>query len=368
MRRIRRRWSACGRCRRWPPPLLAYATARAVEPPPPAPAAETTRSQPDRAAQTGVVDALAAAVAAADITDLLRRQTAVVLPLSGAGGGRGALRPLFREISFSVTALEARIGGGSAHADPYLFRHLASRLDRRMLDLLAEAHGGGGPLDAASNVAPPAHLNLTLPAIASAAFARFAASCGRTPDAVSLDGHPARGGIEVSLIEACADPAGFAEARVRVQAAGLLLVLDRVSHLTLMLTQLGPLRPDLLKLEWAPSLATLDRTGAERLDDALARLGPSRLVLLRADTEAAVRWGLARGIRRFQGRHVDAMLAASRLADCPQAGGCTLRQCAERGEAAGEAGRRFCRNTRLLDAAVPHPGVADAAPRVREAA
>ena len=343
----------------WPLPLmaaalLAYATARAIETPP---AVAALPAEPPRAARTGIVDALAAAVEAADISDLLRRQTAVFLPPAGAA--RGALWPLFREVSFSIAALEARIGGSGPACDsslvshdPFLFRHLASRLDRRMLELLAAAHGGGGPLDHGAGPWPPLHLNLTLPAIASGAFARFAASRAAPGEG---GGRGLGGGIEVSLIEACADPAAFNDARARVHDAGLSLVLDRVSHLALLLTQVWPLQPDLLKLEWTPLLASLDPGDSRRLDGSLARLGPARLLLLRADSEAAVRWGLARGIRRFQGRHVDAMLAASRLAGCAHAGGCTLRQCTERGEASGEAGRRFCRNTRLLDEAAPAP-------------
>jgi hypothetical protein len=64
-------------------------------------------------------------------------------------------------------------------------------------------------------------------------------------------------------------------------------------------------------------------------------------------------WGLAHGIRRFQGRHADAMLAAGRIGACANGGGCSLRQCSERASATGAGGRAGCSNPALLDAAYP---------------
>jgi hypothetical protein len=80
-------------------------------------------------------------------------------------------------------------------------------------------------------------------------------------------------------------------------------------------------------------------------------LDPNRIVLHRAETEAAVTWGQSQGISRFQGRHVDAMLGAGRILHCPISRGCTLRQCIERGAAIADVGRSGCGNTALLDGA-----------------
>jgi hypothetical protein len=84
-------------------------------------------------------------------------------------------------------------------------------------------------------------------------------------------------------------------------------------------------------------------------------------VLHRAETEPALSWGLQRGIRCFQGRHVDAMLAAERITHCAHALACTLRQCIDRAAATGSAGRIGCKNTAMLDAAHPRAAVALAA-------
>ena len=299
---------------------------------------------PGVAAQTGVVDALAAIAEGPVIGDLMRRQTGVLVAAGHPGGpAKALLRPLYREVTFSIAALEARIAaGGQAAADPFLFRHLAGRLDRRMLARLADAAGTGGVLDIApgGRGAAPLHINLTVPSILSDAFARFAGLCR------SL-GAPL--GVEVTLVEACDDAVAFGRARQVLAEAGLTLVLDGVSYLALMLARLCALRPDLVKLDWSPRLGELAADEHQLVAAALERIGVHRVVLHRAETEAALRWGMAQGVRRFQGRYMDAILAAARMRDCSHAAGCTLRQCGERSAATGPAGRAGCGAVGLLD-------------------
>ena len=155
------------------------------------------------------------------------------------------------------------------------------------------------------------------------------------------------------MVDAGADPASYAAARAILAAGGITCAIDQASLLALRLTRLVTLAPDLVKLEWTPRLSRLSGPERQDLEADLRDIGPERILLMGADSEAALQWGLTRGIRRFQGRHVDAMLAASRLAICSHAGGCTLRQCTERASATAPAGRAGCRNTPLLDAGAP---------------
>ena len=111
------------------------------------------------------------------------------------------------------------------------------------------------------------------------------------------------------------------------------------------MTHPARLGADLVKVEWSDALAS------EAAAAAIREIGLDKVVLDRADDEGALRWGYALGIRRFQGGHMDAMLAAARLGRCAFASGCTPRLCAERASASGAAGRAGCRNTALLDAA-----------------
>lgn len=353
--------------------LLRFAEAEHDRPGPAAQDDDAAAHPASRA--TSEAGALATLIAKGTIRDLLQRQTAVAVgsaPRLGEPAGAGAdtgqgLRPIYHEIGFSVPALEARIrAAGQACADPFLFRHLAGQLDRRTLDVLHRELGRGGPLDLIAGSpghAPddsPIHLNLTLDSVLSGGFRELAHACRQAGAAI---------GIEIAVIEACADPHRFAAASRTVRDGGMTLVLDGVSHLALLLASPAALDPDLLKLEWSPRMADLGAADDAAIRAALAEIGTHRVVLHRAETEGAVRWAVAHGIRRFQGRHVDAMLAASRISACPSASGCTLRQCVERAAATGPAGRSGCANHPLLDAgSAPLLAVALAASPRRKAA
>lgn len=326
-------------------------------------------SDEDFAGQTGLAGAMGQLVDQVTISDLIQRQTAIAFgPGVVQRDGLGALNPIFTEVSFSIAALEARLAGeerahiGDVAADPFLFRHVTSRLDERMLRELCQDRrpdGGGGMLNAlaaggslpsAGGVHGPAlHLNLAVPAILSEAFARLAIICTR---------RRLRIGVEVSLLEAMVDLAAFEKGRRVLVDHGMDLVLDGVSHVAMQIARPWALRPDLLKLDWSPRLLDLPEQDTAALEAAIAQADPARVVLHRAETEAALRWGVARGIRRFQGRHVDAMLSASRIVVCAHARDCSLRQCVERAASVAMAGRVGCHNLALLDRGTPEPEMA----------
>lgn len=297
---------------------------------------------PEPQSSTRAVAAMDTIVQTGALSDLMHRQTAILL----RPGRAVAVVPLFREVAISTAVLEARTMGAQAAADPFLFSHLAARLDRRMLSVLRDDVPDGGLLSMGLGAAA-LHVNMTLAGILSAGFAAFASAC---PGALASG---LRIGVEVPFVEAFADIKSFILARERLRLAGLHLVLDGVSHHALALTSPGVLGPSLVKLNWSPAMMKTGVAPGVDLRAAVARLGPERIVLHRAESEAAIAWGLGHGITRFQGRHVDAMLAAERLRACPSAKGCTLRQCTERATATGPAGRAGCRNVALLDLGAP---------------
>lgn len=83
----------------------------------------------------------------------------------------------------------------------------------------------------------------------------------------------------------------------------------------------------------------------------LGPLGVDKVLLARCDSEAAIQWGLERGIQRFQGRYVDAMLAAFTMATCDKAAACTLQQCIARHAVVTGPLRLECGNNDMLDSA-----------------
>ncbi|KAA5611521.1 hypothetical protein [Rhodovastum atsumiense] len=334
--------------------LQAYAAARAAD----APARPPQEQAAGEPGQIAAVAAIAALVDDTAVGDLVHLQTGVLMTgpagTDTAEGDGPSLRPIYRKVILATAALEARLAAeGQAGADPFLFRHLARRLDRRLLALLHQAAGQGaagqgGPFAACVPAGGwvALHLELTLPLILSDAFAGYAASCRDAGIAL---------GVEVSLLEACGDPVSFARARALLVEAGLRLILGEVSHLTLLIARPEALQPDLLKLEWSPRLRELPAQERQQLAATIERIGPDRILLHRADTETALCWGLSHDIRRFQGRHIDAMLAATRMVGCHDAAGCTLRECIERAAASGPAGRTGCRTPGLLAPSLPVP-------------
>jgi len=315
--------------------LLAYAADRGGE-------SEVAAIEEAATPPATMVDVVAAAIAAVQPQNLLHRQTAVVLD---AAGGGARMRASYQELSVSLAVLESRIDVAARPShDAALLLHLGRHLDARLLHILQDARGSVTPLDIAAAPGPALHLNLSLPAILSAAFIDLLAQGGGSGRML---------GVEVAFVEAVADPAGFARAAARLKQHGVRLVLDGVSYLALLLTDPTALGADLLKLHWSPRMADLPDEERRALAQAVAAADPARLILHRADSEAAVRWGQAQRIRLFQGRHIDQMLAVQRMLGCPDAPACTLRQCAERAVATGGAGRSSCTNLALLDAALP---------------
>jgi hypothetical protein len=333
--------------------LLAYTSTRTR-------ASGAAQPRDDFAGQTSLVDGFGRVMDQVNLGDVVQRQTAILLRPGEATG----FTPIYRELSFAIPALEARLAEtGQARVDPFLFRHLAARLDQRMLAGMAASVGRGGPLDPSqgeTGALPMTHMNLTVAGLLSPAFATLAQACRRIA---------AKLAIGVDVMEAAADRAGFETARARIAEAGFSFVLGGVSHLSLLIADPAPWRPDLLKLDWSPRLPDLPEGEAQVISAAMAKIGSERIVLRRADSEAAVHWGLAHGIRRFQGRHVDIMLGAGRMVSCSGAASCTLRQCIERASTIAPAGRAGCSNLALLDQAAPvtkHPATVMQRPNAAE--
>jgi len=324
----------------WPLDTALAAAMTYVDTPEPPSFGSEGRHRAEVSSRTAAVDAIAMLAGGRDLEQIMRRQTAVLL------GGAHGVWPIFREVTFSIAELEARLSAqegadatGQATADPFLFRHLARRLDARMLETVRDHVASTNPLDALQSL--PMHLNLTVGGVLSDSFARLARSC---------HGAPHRMGVEISLIEACVDGAAFVRARAALAEAGMDFVLDGVSHLALMQTRLTAMEPALLKLDWSPRMFDLSAADRATLTASVASFGAERIVLQRAETEAALHWGLAHGIRRFQGRHVDAMLGAARLLGCPVSGECSLGQCIERAASVAMPRPSGCGNLGLLDA------------------
>ena len=284
--------------------------------PAPVPAAHRAPPAPAPAGIEALADA-------APLPDLLRR--AGVLHIAAGQPRRLALLRLRLDPAVLAPHL------GPAAEDRDLLRHATDRLRARLPALLAEPAGR----EALLGLAAPVPLLLDLPA-------------ALLPDPPDMEGEPHGPPALVaalSLRETLAD--GLAARRRALHHAGWGLAARGIDAAALALLAPEALPADLLLLAWSPALAGRGPTAA------LRRIDPARLVLDGVDGQDALEWGLALGIARFAGPWIDAVMAATRMAACAEAAGCTRGQCAARGAAATAAGRMGCGNPALLGALVP---------------
>lgn len=223
-----------------------------------------------------------------------------------------------RRLVLSEAALAAELGPLATDAD--LRRHAGLALARGLLRRLAEPGA----------FSPPGTLLLPLPA-------------GSLPPPA-----PRPGLVAVLPLTAAADPDALAEQREALAGLGWGLAIEGLDAAALRLVSLSAIPADWLLLRHGPGLTE----PAEGFSPGEA----ARTVLVGCDGPEALAWGRARGITRFSGAHVEAVLAAARLGHCREAAGCTQRQCEERASATAEPGRTACRNHTLLDATLPLPG------------
>lgn len=294
-------------------------------------AAEATRQRqlhappPPRPLAPGDLDDLAAKLGRLNIRHVLKRQ-----PCVGIEGNRARL--LFEEVTISIPEVREAIAPDiDLFADRWLFQDFSRQLDAAMLKALPQTDVIEAP--------PGISLNLNLDSLDSPDFQGLLNV---------LDGR--RLLAEVRIVDVIANIAAYCRLRDSLRARGHGIVIDGLGPANLGAMELGRLDPDYVKVLWMTDLAAPHHGRDESaLTAAIAALGPERVILSRCDSEAAVTWGLRHGIAAFQGRFLDAVLAAVTLHACPGAAACTIRACATRRTSVAGPRRRECPHPPGLD-------------------
>ncbi|HZB94232.1 MAG TPA: hypothetical protein VE397_22475 [Stellaceae bacterium] len=219
----------------------------------------------------------------ADLSSVLRRQT--VWSLSPGA----VAQPLFDEIFVSIEELgqalapEYHLGN-----DRWLFQYLTQALDRRVLWLLARDYPVG---------AHGISLNVNVATLLSPEFSDFEEHLPVR----------ARGNIllELQLADIWSDFGAYLFAENMAKQHGHRLLLDAVRFRSLPLIDPKRLGVDYLKLVWDDALLELTDEGAEEFRQALERIAPVRVILMRCERAEAVAFGQAAGIALFQGWYMD---------------------------------------------------------------
>ncbi|MGO8921273.1 MAG: hypothetical protein ACLQJR_35765 [Stellaceae bacterium] len=234
---------------------------------------------------------LVATIQRADLSNVMRRQSICAIL------GEEAPKPVFREVYISIAELRDTImPKRDIASDRWLFQHLTQHLDRRVLAMLRKNDDQA--------LAHSYSLNLNISTLLSQEFHQFDQSLRAG----------ARGSIVIELqkVDIFADLGAYIFARDFLKERGYRVCLDGVSAVTLGYIDRDRLGLDLIKMFWTPDMADplrTERTTAFR--EAVDRAGRSRIILARCDSEDAVAFGQAVGLRLFQGRHIDRLLSTA---------------------------------------------------------
>jgi hypothetical protein len=230
---------------------------------------------------TAEMDAAGRALVTANLASFLRRQG-----LWRLAPGDAEPTPLGTELRpFLPDLAAALLPGRDIGAAPALARRFRHAAERRMLAELAHPQEARGLGDAC--------LPLSLASVLETEFLRLDALLGPVGRARLLVGIPAA--------DLLADPGGFALLRRLAEARGWALALDEPEPALLRQLRPGALEGLSLRLRFGPAMLGGDAEARARLDAALPE-DRQRLILIGADSPAAIAWGWQRGITRFMGR------------------------------------------------------------------
>lgn len=235
-----------------------------------------------------VLSRVEAALVRADLSNLVRRQY-----ICGVTA-KGVPEPAFSELFISIHDLrETLLPDVNLAGNRWLFQHLTSSLDRRVLAMLSRTD----QITFTGDIS----FNLNVSTILSPDFLAF-------DDAITAS---RRGSlvVEIDKAEVFADLGAFLFARNFIQQRGYRICIDGMTRQVMPLLDRERLGADFVKLQWDPEMADGGEEVQEGVRAMVKRAGQSRVVMCRCDDREAVDFGQSVGVRFFQGRHVETLIA-----------------------------------------------------------
>lgn len=228
----------------------------------------------------------------ARVGDLVHRQPAVMV-------SAGKTQELaFREHYIAMGELRERIAPKiNLFAGHWLFQYISETIDARVLEVLAR-------LDYAS-MDCPLSVNLNVSTVMARPFQNFHAIVGEHTDKVI---------VEIQIIDIFADMKAYAYARDWLREQGYRVLIDGLNPLTLNFFDPELLYADLIKISWGPEVSGgVGENKTQHIKAVVDKMPQGSVVLSRVDSEEGVIWGLALGIRCFQGHYIDKVVEAMAL-------------------------------------------------------
>ena len=227
------------------------------------------------------------ALSKADLSNLVRRQFICRVDSNMVP------EQIFSELFISIKDLrETMIPDVNLVANRWLFQHLTTTLDQRMLSMLTKTDSISISGDISFNVNVATLLN---------------------PEFQSFDDNIAAGRrgamiIELQKEDIFCDLASYLFARDFVQEKGYKVCLDSLTVQTIDIIDRERLGADIAKLIWHTDLVDGGDELHKKIRKIVKRGGPDRLILCRCDNREAIDFGHSVGIDLFQGRYVENLI------------------------------------------------------------
>ena len=178
-------------------------------------------------------------------------------------------------------------------ANRWLFQHLTSTLDRRMLAMLAKTDH--------ITISGDISFNMNVSTILSPEFLAFDDNLTASRRGAMI--------VELQEVDIFADLGAYLFAREFIQERGYRICIDGLTDLTMAMIDRERLGADLVKMVWHGDMAEGGTETQNKIRTLVRRTGQNRIVLCRCDNREAVDFGHAVGIGLFQGRHIEVLLA-----------------------------------------------------------
>ena len=174
--------------------------------------------------------------------------------------------------------------------DRWLFQDLSRTMDQRMLETVARAPQ--------AREAPALSINLNLESVVTPSFGSFLERLGGGKKVV----------VEVQAVDVFTNISLYLDVQGALRQGGNGILIDGLTMGTLRLIDVSQLKPDYVKVAFAPELTeATGRGGLQILNAVVSSVGEGKVILSRCESPAALAMGLKNGISLFQGRFLDGM-------------------------------------------------------------
>ena len=228
------------------------------------------------------------ALSRADLSNLVRRQFICRVD------DQMIPEQVFSELFISIKDLrETMLPDINLTANRWLFQHLTTTLDRRMLSMLTKTDS--------ISISGDISFNINVGTVLSKEFQSFDDNIAAGRRGAMI--------IELQKEDIFCDLASYVFAREFVQEKGYKVCLDGLTVQTVDIIDREKLGADIAKLIWHSDLVDRGEELHAKIRNLVKRGGTDRLVLCRCDNRESIDFGKSVGITLFQGRYIENLIA-----------------------------------------------------------